>query len=283
LKKAVKFIVSLQTISDYLDNLCDRAGVFDEKAFLQLHLSMLEAVDPSLPLSNYYELYPYKNDSGYLMSLVETCRSQVRDLPSYNLVVTLIKKYIRLYCEMQSYKHISLEERESRLTDWSKKYLCMYTGISCWEFSAAAGSTLGVFVLFAAAFNPYLTPREVTLIDEAYFPWICGLHILLDYYIDSQEDMQTGDLNFTYYYENLKQCEDRLLLFTEHSLEYCTQLPYPKFHATIIKGLLSMYLSDPKASVGLNRITSRRIIRGKGIDTKFYYNLCRFLRTINKL
>ncbi|MGE5380850.1 MAG: DUF2600 family protein, partial [Methylocystaceae bacterium] len=42
----VAIIIYLQTISDYLDNLCDRAGSTDSDAFLQLHQSMHDAVNP---------------------------------------------------------------------------------------------------------------------------------------------------------------------------------------------------------------------------------------------
>ena len=40
----LRAIVSLQTISDYLDNLCDRMGFGDEQAFRNLHQAMLDAV-----------------------------------------------------------------------------------------------------------------------------------------------------------------------------------------------------------------------------------------------
>jgi len=278
LKSAVKFIVSFQTISDYLDNLCDRTGVKDEPAFRQLHLSMLDAVDPERKMSDYYKFFPYKNDSGYLNKLVEECRSQVLKLPSYPLVVNTVKKYVHLYSDLQTYKHLSESIREDCLKTWASYYLMQHPGISCWEFSAAAGSTLGIFMLFAAASDPDLTEDEVKAIDSAYFPWICSLHILLDYYIDAQEDLRTGDLNFTYYYKNLKHCEERLSYFIERSTEQCSRLRYPEYHITIIRGLLAMYLSDPKASWGLNRLASRRLLEKGGKQVKLYYNLCRILR-----
>jgi tetraprenyl-beta-curcumene synthase len=278
LKKTVKFIVALQTISDYLDNLCDRAGIKKESAFRQLHLSMLDAVDPKRPLSDYYRFYPYKSDNGYLVKLVEECRKQIQGLPSYNLVLDHIKKYIQLYSDLQTYKHLDEKTREDYLETWANYYLRSFPAISCWEFSAASGSTLGIFVLFASAFNPSLSPDMVKKLDAAYFPWICGLHILLDYYIDSVEDMQMGDLNFTYYYDNLKHCESRLSFFIENSLQACHTLEYPEFHTTVVKGLLAMYLSDPKAFLGLNKLATRNILRGSSSKTAFYHNLCKILR-----
>lgn len=53
-KAMVDFIVAFQTISDYLDNLCDRVDCADEKSFRRLHQAMEEALKPQLPISDYY-------------------------------------------------------------------------------------------------------------------------------------------------------------------------------------------------------------------------------------
>lgn len=279
----VRFIVSLQTISDYLDNLCDRAGVLDESAFRQLHLAMSDAIDPNTVTHDYYHYYPFKNDNGYLKALVEECKGRIRLLPAYKIIEEYVKKYIHLYSCLQIYKHLEPDLRESRLKRWIDSDLNRYSGFSWWELCAAAGSTLGVFILFAAAHDAGLTADEVKTIDEAYFPRVCGLHILLDYYIDSEEDLAGGDLNFTGYYKDLEQCKQRLALFIEQSTSKCMDLKYPDFHITIIHGLLAMYLSDSRAVSGGRRIVSRRLIKAGGRQAVSYYHICRFLRFTGKL
>ena len=281
--RMVKLIVAFQTICDYLDNLCDRTGVKDESAFRQLHLAMLDAVDPIRGINNYYYYYPYKNDGGYLEQLVNECRKQIKELPSYNLVIEHIKKYIHLYIDLQSYKHLSIHIREKCLKVWADYYTGRYPGLSWWEFSAASGSTLGVFVMLASAFDKSLTPEKAAALDHAYFPWICGLHILLDYYIDSQEDTQMGDLNFTSYYKNLKHCEERLTLFSKNALKVCQNLQYGEFHLTVVKGLLAMYLSDPKACSNMNRFASKSLVKKAGGETTLYYHMCKMLRSVKTL
>ncbi|RCX18290.1 tetraprenyl-beta-curcumene synthase [Anaerobacterium chartisolvens] len=282
-KKAIKFIVSIQTISDYLDNLCDRAGVYDEEAFLTLHLSLSDAVTPDSPACDYYKHYPYKNDGGYLTKLVMQAKSQLSGLPSYHLVKDKIRDYARRYSEMQSFKHLSSSVREKRLREWAEANLSEYRGISYWEYSAAAGSTLGIFILYALAFDPSLSPLEVSSVDSAYFPWVSGLHILLDYYIDLKEDIQEGELNFTSYYRDLTHCRDRMQYFIRKSTEHCSRLCYSEFHMTVIKGLLSMYLSDPKASEKMQRRPARGLITQSGVKAGFYYNICRLLRAASIL
>jgi tetraprenyl-beta-curcumene synthase len=279
----LKFIVAFQTISDYLDNLCDRAGVQDEFSFRQLHLAMLDAVDPQGELNDYYCYYPYQNDLGYLDLLVTECRTQLLKLPAYHLIQHSLKKYIQLYTDLQALKHLDPANRESLLFTWAKVHQNLYPEISEWEFAAATGSTLGIFLLVAAASDSSLKLEEVEQIDAAYFPWVSGLHILLDYYIDAGEDLQMGDLNFTHYYNNLLECQERLKFFISQSLKSCTPLRYPKFHQTIIKGLLAMYLSDAKALTTENLRTTKEILRHSGTTAKFYFGCCRLLRSLKKI
>lgn len=272
------FVVALQTISDYLDNLCDRAGVTDETAFRQLHLAMEEALIPDGPVSDYYCFYPYRNDGGYLESLVRECRQQVSRWPAYALVRDEVTGLARLYSELQTYKHLPHEVREGRMVQWAQPYLERSGGLSCWEFAAATGSTLGIFALCAGAANPGLTPGEVERIKQAYFPWVCGLHILLDYFIDQEEDREGGDLNFIFYYVNQAECAKRLSWFLETALRQIEELNHPLFHRTVLEGLLAMYLSDPKAVRGEVRGTSRSLLSAGGGRATILHGLCRILR-----
>lgn len=280
---AVRFIVALQTISDYLDNLCDRAGITDESAFSQLHLAMLDAVDPARQVSDYYRNYPFKDDRGYLEKLVMTCRRQINKQPSYHLVLSKIVDYVKRYSELQSYKHLGLEIREDRLHDWALQNLNPATGIYWWEYAAATGSTLGMFLLYVAASDPGLKPKVVELIDQAYFPWVTGLHILLDYFIDAQEDLEMGDYNFTFKYQNPSECRNRLAFFIKESNRACSSLPNPSFHLTVIRGLLALYLSDPKALDPQIKESSLDLIRYAGAKSRFYHRCCRLLRILKKI
>lgn len=279
----VRFIVALQTISDYLDNLCDRAGVQDEQAFFQLHLAMLDAVDPDRPISDYYHYYPFKNDQGYLEKLVLSCRRQIRKQPSYHLVLPKVKEYVQRYSELQSFKHLTLEIRETRLRDWAQNNMDPATAIYWWEYAAATGSTLGMFFLYAISSNPALNSQIVEAIDGAYFPWITGLHILLDYFIDAYEDLKMGDYNFTFKYENSSECLERLVFFVQQSIQTCRCLPCPRFHLTVIRGLLAMYLSDPKALIPAIKKNSLYLVRQGGTKSRLYHRACSLLRTFNKL
>jgi len=279
----ISLVVALQTISDYLDNLCDNAGITDEQAFRQLHYAMTDALDPSAHLKDYYAFYPYKEDGGYLKELVLTCQQKVNTLPSYELVKPNIQKLARLYSELQTYKHLNPSIREEKMLTWIHKNLEHYPQLTPWEFAAATGSTLGMFMLCAAASDKNLTSCTVSKIDSAYFPWISGLHILLDYFIDAAEDQQSGDLNFVAYYTDSSQIISRLTLFIEQAFLQASTLPNPTFHKLVVQGLLAMYLSDSKANQFKEHTIRNALLKTAGSNTRFLYLLCKFLRFQNKL
>jgi len=60
-KEAIRFIVAYQTISDYLDNLCDRSTSSDPADFRALHESMLHALTPG---GQVYQLLSIQRQAG---------------------------------------------------------------------------------------------------------------------------------------------------------------------------------------------------------------------------
>src|SRR5660397_104565 len=74
-REAIRFIVAYQTISDYLDNLCDRSTSLDPDHFRLLHTSMRHALTPGAEPDDYYRLGDEQDDGGYLSALVATCQA----------------------------------------------------------------------------------------------------------------------------------------------------------------------------------------------------------------
>ncbi|MDI6709079.1 MAG: tetraprenyl-beta-curcumene synthase family protein [Thermoanaerobacterales bacterium] len=276
----VRLIVALQTISDYLDNLCDRAGCQDQGAFRHLHRAMLCAVDPDEPIGDFYARYPLRDDGGYLRALVVECRSVLRALPSYPAAKAEVKHLVGLYADLQVYKHTEVDRRLPLLTSWFETYKARYPDLYWWEFAAASGSTLGMFALFAAAARPGLTDRDVRAITGVYFPWIAGLHILLDYFIDQAEDRDGGDLNFVSYYPSPETAEARMLLFLRRALAAAGSLPRPGFHQMVVRGLPALYLSDPKVRREGLQDTAAALLREAGLGSRALYQLCSALRRL---
>jgi tetraprenyl-beta-curcumene synthase len=268
----IPLIVALQTISDYLDNLCDRSTSLDAEDFRLLHRSMLDAVTPGAATCNYYELRSEQDDGGYLHALVKRCQSCAERLPSYRHVQEEVRDLVSLYGDLQVYKHIDRSLREPRLLEWWDRHSPRYPELKWNEFAAATGSTLGMFMLFLAASDEKLEPSAGRFIREAYFPSINGLHILLDYLIDQQEDELGGDLNFCSYYASQEELDERLQRMVQAARLAADRLPFARFHRMIVEGLVALYLSDPKVRDQRNvRRTARLLMRGSPWTRVFFW------------
>ncbi len=268
----IRLIVAFQTISDYLDNLCDRLDVDNPDAFRRLHTSVIHALTPGASLHDYYELYPYSEDT-YLPSLVQTCQDILGQIPYYSQYQAYSLDLAENYCELQVLKHVAeggadlLRTRadtngDDRL-EWN-------------EWAAACGSTLGIFLLFALSYRPSNAEEEAIL--AAYFPWIQGLHILLDYLIDLAEDRESGDLNFITFYPTEEARDRSLYKFAQQSKVLARNLPVSGFHRTVVDGLIALYGSDPK----VQKQRQQEIIRLMAADRRnmLLLRLCKGLRRI---
>lgn len=289
-------IIALQTISDYLDTLVDRSNCLDQRVHENLHRSFVDALDVDfqnmgslrvvaeghrLVDSDYFAGFPFGDDGGYLDNLVRRVREGVRRLPGYAAAKDRVVRLAILYSEMQSRKHIEPAAREKAMSDWHRRN-CR-DPVRWWEFGAAAGSTLGIFALLALAANPRVTPESAEAVYAAYFPYVCGFHIMLDYLIDRDEDAIHGDLNFTRYYDTDDQMLEALCLFLERGRERLVSLPGAGFHQKILGGLPALYLSDRKVGRGGLRRIAGEIIRRAGPDGARFYAACRALRRVGLL
>ncbi|WP_304956689.1 tetraprenyl-beta-curcumene synthase family protein [Virgibacillus saliphilus] len=271
-REAIRFIVAYQTISDYLDNLCDRSTSMDPEDFRLLHEAMHDALTPGDPIKNYYERRNEQRDGEYLADLVRTCQKMLRKLDHYSVIEDYVMKLEGLYADLQVHKHVKVEERIPRLTSWYDWYKACAPGLSWYEFSAAAGSTLGIFCLVSYALGDNMNDNLAQEIYTGYFPYMQGLHILLDYYIDQQEDIEEADLNFCSYYSNEEMMRKRLHYFIEQSDKHIDGLSNRSFHKMIYQGLVGLYLGDPKVKKLDNGISiTRDLLRASGYQARFFH------------
>ncbi|MDD2621097.1 MAG: DUF2600 family protein, partial [Syntrophomonadaceae bacterium] len=229
-------------------------------------------------LQDYYSLYPYKDDSAYIEKLVKECQHSLQKLPSYHVVYEDIIKLSQLYIDLQVYKHINLEQREDCLISWAKQNAKNYPGVLWQEFAAASGSTLALFALLGLASQKGIDEHDSRELMQAYFPWICGLHILLDYFIDQEEDRLGGDLNFTFYYSDQQEMMERLKVFIREAHKNALQCRQGDFAKTVVEGLLAMYLSDKKVKkLGFKSMASE-LLRESGNGARHTFHICSAVR-----
>jgi tetraprenyl-beta-curcumene synthase len=271
-QEAIKFIVAYQTISDYLDNLCDRSNSLDAEDFRTLHQSIFDALALDAVETNYYRVRGDLADGGYLQKLVRTCQEVLRKVSNYQKIAPTIYELACYYCDLQVHKHVKIEERVPRLKTWFCSHQKHLPGLRWYEFSACAGSTLGIFCLVAYAFEQDLSDESITLVKNSYFPWVQGLHILLDYLIDQEEDRVHGDLNFCFFYKSNDEIIERFKFFIENATRSVSLLPHTQFHQLINQALLGVYLSNKKVNKQQDvQQIAKQLIRFGGRQASFFF------------
>lgn len=282
-KEAIKFIVAYQTISDYLDNLCDRSTSLDPNDFSALHESMEDALHLDAKPCNYYRFRMEQDDNHYLRDLSATCRNVLGSMENYEEIKDYLHELCRYYCDLQIHKHVKEEERVPRLQEWYNANKHQIPDMEWYEFSACSGSTLGIFCLVSHAMSKNFKAEDAEKIRNGYFPYIQGLHILLDYFIDQEEDRKEGDLNFCFYYQDEKNLFDRMKHFSIEADRHTDGLPNRHFHRMINRGLLGIYLSDEKVQKQKSvRTLAKEMIRSSGIVSLFFYINGKVYRTMSR-
>jgi tetraprenyl-beta-curcumene synthase len=271
-RDVIRFIVAYQTISDYLDNLCDRSTSLDPDDFASLHKAMEDALTVGNEKREYYEFRSEREDGEYLADLAATCREVLENCQHYLLIKNDMLELCGFYCDLQIHKHVVPSERVSRLKKWFEQHKTIIPEMEWFEFSASAGSTLGIFCLVSYAFRSDFEGKHAESIRKGYFPYIQGLHILLDYFVDQDEDLLEGDLNFCFYYKNDEHLSHRLKHFMLEADRNTSFLPHKQFHQLINRGLLAIYLSDEKVRKQDNiRKLAKEIIKAGGPISSFFY------------
>ncbi|WP_102335679.1 tetraprenyl-beta-curcumene synthase family protein [Salimicrobium jeotgali] len=245
-KETVTFVVAYQTICDYLDNLCDQSESLDPKDFESLHFALEDAVHPEYEHRDYYAFREEKEDGGYLSKLVSTCQGVLSRFPFYHLVQLDVADLSALYGEFQVHKHVKEEERVERMQQWHQRNMSRVPDMQWYDFSASTASTMGVYTLVAYAAGKRVNRELVRRVRNCYFPYMQGMHILLDYYIDQAEDEADGEMNFCTYYPSNEALKKRIGEFMEETDRKIAELPDADFHQMLREGVVSMYLADEK-------------------------------------
>jgi tetraprenyl-beta-curcumene synthase len=281
-KDLVSFILSLHNTAETLEAYRKRMDMRDEKEVRDLLGCLSAAVDPSRSIacsmadtSMNQPTAQQKNKPAPICH-AERCRLKLAVLPSYTHVSAKIKKYMQMYIDLQSYRHYPPVISRELLKTWSSGHLRRFQEISCWELCAAADTFLGIAAMFAAASVPDISDEEVLLLDEVCFPWLSGFFSMLDAMISARTSLDPEELNFSSFYRNLKECEERLIFFAEKTEAACRKLKDSSLYLLIMRVAAGLFLSDPEATFGMLRLTVSNIIR-KG-SLRLYSNAGFLLR-----
>lgn len=239
----VRIVVPLESIYDYLDNLCDRHPIVSPEAYPVLHGAIADALDPRAPLRDYYRAGPTGDDGGYLAGLVQCVQRELAPLHTHAHLALHFARAAQLYARMQSAVHLPTAQRVGACVDWYDSERIAFHELDWHEFACAAGSQFQVYAPLYAAFS---TPDEIDATFDAYFPWVSALHVLLDSFIDQDEDRASGDLNFAQIYGKPADLRGRASWLAANARSRFDQLHKPQEHRFVLTTMALFYLSHPK-------------------------------------
>jgi tetraprenyl-beta-curcumene synthase len=195
---------------------------------------------------DWYAYHPQRDDGGYLDSLLDECRAALAALPSHATVAPWARSAAEQIVAFQSLNLSEAQGDHEGLERWAVQATPDGTDLRWWETAAAAGSSLAVLALIAAAATPRLPAVQAQALAEAYFPWIGCLHSLLDNLIDKHEDEAAGHRSLLAYYPP-PQAARRLGALTERARAAADALPHPQRHRVMLMAMIANYLSTPEA------------------------------------
>lgn len=243
----LRLLVTYQVMWDFLDSASETGSVGSYENGIQLHLALVEAVDPERPISDYYRHHAYKDDGGYLRSLVEACRHLSDRLPSFDRVrPILIREASR--ANVQAINHDADPQlRSQALRQWAEQEYPGVQPVPWFELTAAAGAGISIYALFALAVEPVCTHQAAAAVHGAYFPWASALATMLDSYVDQREDAASGNHVYIEHYGSPAAAHNGIRRLVTESLREAGALPHGERHVLVVSCMIAMYLSKSSA------------------------------------
>lgn len=264
----LRLLVAFQVLLDFLDSVSERPAPNPLANGRQLHRALTEALDPDRELSDYFRHHPCGTDGGYLEALVRACRECARELPSYQAIRVLAIEGAER-CGVQGVNHDpDPARRDKMLQEWAATMLrrrwSVEWGVSWWELTAAASSTLGILALLALGADATCRERDALEVDAVYMPWICAASTMLDSYVDEVQDAEAGSHSYIGHYPSGEVAIERTYELVRRSLYEARGLRNGARHALIAAGMVAMYLSCDEARSQAKRRTTRRLAAAGG-------------------
>lgn len=275
----LKLLVAYQVMWDFLDCASETGAIAGQANGRQLHLALVDAVDPKRAISDYYRLHPSNKDAGYLRALVEACRRYSQRLPSFESIrPLLVREAYR--ANVQAINHdVEPDRRAAALREWVACEYPYRDDVRWFELAAAAGAGLSIYALFALAVEPHLKGSDAIGIYDAYFPWASALATMLDSYVDQDEDAANGDHVYIRHYRSQAMAEIGIHNLVRRSVLEAGALPNGERHVLLVACMIAMYLSKDSARVPARRDITQALAAAGGPSTTAMLPILRLWRT----
>jgi tetraprenyl-beta-curcumene synthase len=274
----LRLLTAYEIMWDFLDSVNESALSVGQINGRQLHLALIDALDPRRPISDYYLYHPWSQDGGYLRALVDVCRAACQSLPSYERVRGVVVR------EATRAQVLALNHdpdptcRDEALRAWAKSEFPSGHDAVWFELSGAASASLTIHVLLALSAEPECVEADLVCAQSVYFPWISAATTMLDSYVDRAEDAVNGDHSYIAHYRTPEFAAERVRELIRRCFCEIRALPAGEQHALIVACMTAMYLSKDSAWVESTRETTEGFVAAGGSLTRFLLPILRLWR-----
>jgi tetraprenyl-beta-curcumene synthase len=277
----LRLLVTYQVMWDFLDCASETGAGAGQANGLQLHRALVDALDSSRPICDYYALHPWHDDGGYLHALVEACRGCCRELPSYQQVrPVLVREATR--AGVQAINHdLDPVGRQTALEAWVTREYPDEHGVTWFELTGAAGAGLAIYALFAFAAEPVCSDTDVERAYRVYFPWTSAVATMLDSFVDQVDDLASGDHCYVAYYRTSGEATEHVGRLVRRCLQETQTLRNSERHTLIAACMVAMYLSKDSTRTEPLHAPAASLLRAGGQLTRFLLPILRLWRIFN--
>jgi tetraprenyl-beta-curcumene synthase len=265
-------LVAYEILADFLDCVSERGAGLGIANGRQLHLALIEALDPQEQTSDYYRYLHSGDDGGYLRALVESCRAHCATLSGYEQARPFLSRAAGLSAVLAINHEPDPARREQALREWDDQRVPDAPGDEpasrgeqqWYERTAGASAWLTVLAMLALAAESGRTAHEAARTYAAYLDWIAPAGAMLDSYGDIGEDATSGDHSYIGHYPSMELAVERVGELVRGSRRATNALPGGARHAVIAACMIAFYLSKDSVRAAEMRDGTRKLRRAGG-------------------
>jgi tetraprenyl-beta-curcumene synthase len=245
---AVRAIVALEVMYDYLDGLTEQPAPDPLANGRQLFKAFTDALDPAAELDDgYYQYRPSgSSDGGYLKDLAATVQDALACLPArIRLAPTMLHAATRCV-EAEVLSHAATLTNTTEVERWARER-ANGSGLEWREYLAgAASSVLAVHALIALAGEEDASADQAEATDDVYLA-LGVLSTMLDSVVDYEQDAVKGTLAYISHYDDSSILGERLVDVIHQAAMRALVAPASAHHLMTMAGIAAYYTSAPSA------------------------------------
>jgi tetraprenyl-beta-curcumene synthase len=257
---AIRGIVALEVMYDYLDGVTEQPAPDPLANGRQLFKAMTDALDPNVELADdYHRHHPSgSDDGGFLQELAATVKHTLASLPKAQALMPRMLGAAERCAEAEVLTHTATLSNTSLAERWAKA-TTNGSGLDWREYLAgSASSVLAVHALIALAGDERTTAEDAAPVDDVYLA-LGVLSTMLDSVVDYERDAANGTLAYIDHYEDRSILGERLVAVARQAAKRARDAPAGAHHVMTMAGIAAYYTSAPSATSELASPVTTRI------------------------